>query len=273
MRRLALTAVSLITLLLTAATLPAVPAEGTDVDYRDGDAELQGYVARPLTRDLARRPALLIVHNWMGLKEYEKMRARMVAELGYVAFAVDVYGKGVRPRTVDEAREQAGKFRANRELYRSRLKAALDTLKARPDVDPARIAIAGYCFGGTGALELARSGAELAGAVSFHGGLGTGNPEEARNIKASLLVLHGAIDPHVPETEVDAFLKEMNEARVDYQLVYYSGAVHAFTEKEAGDDPAKGAAYDAAADARSWKLFTSFLEEIFSRQEGQAVQE
>lgn len=250
-------------LLTAAAPLRAVPADGMEIEYKDGETTLEGYVARPVTRDLIKRPAVLVVHNWMGLKEYEKERARMMAELGYVAFAVDIFGKGVRPADAKEAGALAGKYKGDVALFRQRLKAAYDELLKRPDVDPTRVAIAGYCFGGTGALELARSGADIVGAASFHGGLGTKTPEEAKNIKGSLLILHGAIDPYVPAEEVAAFQKEMNEAKVDYQFVAYSGAVHSFTEKEAGDDPSKGAAYDAKADARSWKLFVSWLEEIF----------
>lgn len=242
----------------------AVPADGMDIVYKDGETELEGYVARPITRDLIKRPAVIIIHNWMGLKEYEKDRARQVAELGYVAFAADIFGKGVRPQSVDEAKAQAGKYKGELPLYRSRLKAALEAVKSRPDVDPARIVIAGYCFGGTGALELARTGEDLVGAVSFHGGLGSADPTLAKNIKGSVLVLHGAVDPYVKDEEVAAFRAEMDAAKVDYQLVYYANAVHAFTEKEAGDDPSKGAAYNAKADARSWKLFVSFLEEVFA---------
>jgi dienelactone hydrolase len=249
---------------LLSPDLRAVPADGTDIEYKDGETVLEGYVARPMTRDLIKRPAVLIVHNWLGLKEYEKERAKMNAELGYVAFAVDIYGKGVRPKDQKEAGALAGKYKGDIPLFRQRLKAAYDELLKRPDVDPKRIAISGYCFGGTGALELARSGADLVGAASFHGSVGSKTPEDAKNIKGSVLVMHGAVDPYVPAEEVAAFKKEMDEAKVDYQFVAYSGAVHSFTEKEAGTDPSKGAAYDAKADERSWKLYVSFLEEIFA---------
>lgn len=249
---------------LAATPLRAVPADGTDLEYKDGETVLEGYVARPLTKDLIKRPAVLIVHNWMGLKDYEKNRAKMVAELGYVAFAIDIYGKGVRPQDAKEAGALATKYKTDVPLYRERLKAALDELLKRPDVDPKRVAIAGYCFGGTGALELARSGADVVGAATFHGGLATKTPEDAKNIKGSILVMHGALDPYANFEEVTAFKKEMDDAKVDYQLVLYSGAVHSFTEKEAGDDITKGAAYNENADKRSWKLFTSWLEEIFA---------
>ncbi len=192
------------------------------------------------------------------------MRARMLAQAGYNVFAADVYGKGVRPQP-PAAGEEAGKYKTDRELYRARMLAGLEILKADGRADHSKIAAIGYCFGGTGVLELARAGTEIAGVVSFHGGLGAVPGMEAREgkIPASILCLHGALDPYVPADEVAAFHAEMSAAKADWQFISYGGAVHAFTQKMAGDDISKGAAYDAEADARSWDAMLLFFAEIF----------
>ena len=209
------------------------------------------------------RPGVLVIHQWMGLTDNERMRARLLAEMGYVAFAADVFGQGVRPANMQEAGQEAGKYYADRGLFRARVRAGLDRLLAVPGVDAARVAAIGYCFGGTAVLELARAGAPVAGVVSFHGGLASPTPEDAQAIQARVFVCHGAVDPYVPMDEVQGFVEEMESASVDYQMVFYAGAVHAFTQKEAGDDPSQGAAYDARADARSWEHMKGFFAEIF----------
>ncbi len=247
---------------MLAATGAHAMVQTRTVTYRQGDAVLEGTLAWD-DAVAGRRPGVLVVHQWMGLTENERMRARMLASLGYVALAVDVYGRGVRPATTKEAAALAGKYKGDRGLYRARLKAGLDELLASPLVDPARVAAIGYCFGGTGALELARAGANLVGVVSFHGGLETPTPEDARSIKGKVLVLHGADDPFEPIEHVAALEKEMRAAGVDYQVVLYGGAVHSFTQKEAGNDPSTGAAYNEAADRRSWQAMTTFFAEIF----------
>jgi dienelactone hydrolase len=205
----------------------------------------------------------LVVHQWMGLTDNERMRARMLAELGYVALAADIYGQGVRPADTAGAAAEAGKYYQDRALFRGRLNAGLETLRRQPGVDAGKLAAVGYCFGGGGVLELARSGADLAGVVSFHGSLDTPLPAEQGAIKAAILVCHGAVDPYVKPEAVTGFVAEMEAVGADYQLIMYAGAVHAFTQVGAGDDPARGAAYDAAADRRSWRHMRDFLEEIF----------
>lgn len=229
--------------------------------YQEGKVRLEGYLAWD-DQYLDKRPGVLVFHDWDGLGSYEQGRARQLAELGYIALAADIYGQGVRPRNPQASSREAGRYKTNRALLRSRARAAWQYLGNHPQVDPGRIAAIGYCFGGMTVLELARSGAGIKGAVSFHGNLDTPLPAEAANFTAKVLVLHGAEDPHVPEQQILDFKNEMRAAKADWQMVYYSGAVHAFTVPEAGNDPARGAAYDATADRRSWQAMRHFLEEI-----------
>jgi dienelactone hydrolase len=254
--------------------LPAACADGTvngeeemkvrteTVEYRHGDAVLEGYLAWPEGAD-DKRPGVLIVHAWMGLGDFVRERAQEMARRGRVAFALDMYGKGIRPKNRQEASQQATLYRSDRPLMRARAQAGLAYLAGREQVDPGRIAAIGFCFGGGTVLELARSGADVAGVVSFHGNLDTPDPEDARKITAKVLVLHGADDPHVPDEQVNAFIAEMRNARVDWQLVHYGGAVHAFTEPAAGDDPSRGAAYDETVARRSWAAMETFFTELF----------
>ncbi len=249
----------------TAAHAPhAIKSEA--VAYTEGETPLEGYLAYPTdTAAGAKGPAILVIHDWMGLGPGPKRRADQLAELGYVAFAADIYGKGVHPANAGEAGKLAGKYKEDRALLRARGNAALKVLTGSASVDASKVVAIGYCFGGTAALELGRGGAELAGIVTFHGGLATPHPEDAKNIKGRVLALHGADDPFVKSGEVLAFEEEMRQARVDWQLKAYGGAVHAFAVKEAGNDPSKGAAYDARTDARSWADFQLFLRELFAR--------
>lgn len=208
-------------------------------------------------------PGLVIVHNWMGVGEFVMMRAEQMAKLGYVSFVADIYGKGIRPKDAKEAGALAGKYKAgDRKEMRNRATAAFNTLASNKLVDANKIAAMGYCFGGTVALDMARVGLPITGAISFHGGLASAKSDDAKNIKTKILVQHGAIDPFVPVDEVMQFLKELNENKVNYQFISYSGAVHSFTEKAAGDDITKGAAYNQQADERSFLALKSFLEEV-----------
>ncbi|MHC1697941.1 MAG: dienelactone hydrolase family protein [Geobacteraceae bacterium] len=234
------------------------------VEYRQGSTLLEGYLAYDDAVS-GQRPGVLVVHEWTGLGKYARNRAAQLAGLGYVAFAADIYGKGVRPNTPAEAGKEAGKYRSDRKLLRTRAIAGLEELLKVPLVDPAKVAAIGYCFGGTTVLELARSGAKLNGVVSFHGGLSTDNLSDGKNIRAKVLVLHGADDPHVPPQEVSAFQEEMRNGGVDWQMVFYGGAVHSFTNPDSGNDPAKGNAYNDKADYRSWSAMKSFFAEIFAQ--------
>ena len=235
------------------------------VPYSDGDVALEGFVAWDSEKVGTPVPGVLVVHQWMGLTDYEKGRCKQLAEQGYLAFAIDVYGKGIRPTTQPDAAKQAGIYKQDRDLYRRRLTLGLEQLRGWNGVAKDRIAAIGYCFGGTGALELARSGAEISGVVSFHGGLDSPQPEAGKNIKAKILVCHGADDPFVPAKDIEAFKSELNSAHVDWQMLIFSGAVHSFTQPMAGNDNARGAAYNEKADKRSWKAMQSFFDEVFAK--------
>ncbi len=245
--------------LLCFASTPALAGE--PFLYKDGDMQLEGYMARAAEPGA---PVVLIVHQWKGLGAYEKSRADMLAAAGYNAFAIDMYGQGIRPQTPEEAGKQASLYKNDPVLARQRVHAALETVRGMSSIGPS-IAIMGYCFGGTMALEAARAGEELAAAISFHGGLSTKAPAAENTVKAPLLVHHGADDPFVPAAEVVAFEQEMQDAHARLTFYAYPGAVHSFTEKEAGNDPAKGAAYNEEADALSWQRSLSFLEKAFRK--------
>ncbi|MBI4030284.1 MAG: dienelactone hydrolase family protein [Proteobacteria bacterium] len=247
-------------MLLAAFSLPA--HAGETVTYKDGDTVLEGYFAR--TDAPAPAPVILVIHQWKGLTDYEKMRADMLAAKGYNAFAIDMYGQGVRPVTNEEAGALATKYKNDPDLSRRRIAAALDLVKSMSSAGP-EIAVMGYCFGGTMALEAARGGMDFDAFVSFHGGLSTPDPAQAGVIKAPLLVHHGADDPFVPPADVAAFEREMMDAGTQMTLYAYVGAVHAFTQKEAGNDPTKGAAYNAEADIMSWERTMAFLDNILKK--------
>ena len=249
-------------LLLALSELAHGEVRTETVEYTNGDVRLEGVLAYD---DAAAgpRPGVIVVHEWKGLGPYAVRRAEQLAQLGYIALAADMYGKGVRAKDHTEAAALSGIYRSDRRLMRERIAAALDTLRRHPLADPQRVAAIGYCFGGTTVLELARSGADVVGVVSFHGALDTPNPEDARHIKGSVLVLTGGADPHVPPEQVVAFEGEMKQAGVHYRLITYEGAAHSFTVPEAGSDPSTGAAYNADADQRSWEAMKAFLQEVF----------
>jgi len=229
-----------------------------EVAYRDGDTELTGQFTWDAERG-EKRPGILVVHGGAGLDSHAKGRAKRLAELGFVTFACDMYGNGVAGNR-ERVMARIAELRDDGAKLCKRARAGIDVLGSHPQVD-GRVAAVGYCFGGMVALELARSGAEIAGAVSVHGSLSTGRPAQAGAVKAKLLVCHGALDPHVPMTQVKAFVQEMNEAHADWQLIVYGGAMHGFTH-ETG--PAvQGVAYNAVADGRSAAAMQHFFGELF----------
>lgn len=211
------------------------------------------------------RPGLLMVPNWMGVNEQSAQKAARAASDQYVVFMADMYGKGIRPSNAEEAKAAATFVRSDRPLMRKRAQAALDVFKAQATqvaLDTRKLGAIGFCFGGGTVLELARSGADLKGFVAFHGNLDTPNPEDALNIKAPVLVLHGADDPLVPQAQVDGFVAEMKAANVDWQLVSYGGAVHSFTNPAANVVGVN--AYHPVAAARAFQAMRALFSETFA---------
>lgn len=258
MRRLGV----LVALMLSWAGQAHARIHAETVDYREGGTALQGYLAYDDGLQ-GRRPGVLVVHEWRGLNDYAKRRAEQLAGLGYVAFAADMYGTGVYAKDHNEAAQLSALYRQDRSRMRARAQAGLEVLRQHAMTDSHYVAAIGYCFGGTTVLELARAGELLGGVVSFHGGLDTPDPSEARRIKAKVLVLHGGRDGFVTGEQVAAFKQEMEQAGVDYRLVIYPEAAHSFTVPEAGSDPSAGMAYNADADQRSWEEMQRFFGEIF----------
>jgi len=247
----------ILTLLFSVAVEAKVKTER--VEYKSGDLTFEGFLAYD-TLSQGKRPGVMIVHNWMGVTAETESKAIEVAKLGYVVFAGDIYGKGIRPKDAAEAGALAGKYKGDLKMLRERANLAIEELRKNKRVDGSKIFVTGYCFGGTTAIEVARSGADVKGVVSFHGGL-TPSVDD-KNIKGQVLVLHGAVDPYISKADFEGFVKGMNDAHVNYQLNSYSNAVHSFTEKAAGNDSSKGAAYNETADKRSWIAMKEFLAEL-----------
>jgi dienelactone hydrolase len=238
------------------------------VAYEHEGVKLEGYLAYDETLVSPQKPApgVLIIPEWWGLNDYPKTRAHQIASLGYVAFVADMYGAGITTTDKDKAQALAGPFYGS-PLMASRATAGLWQLLKTGLVDPARTAAIGYCFGGSTVQALAFSGAPLAGVASFHGGIVPVPADAAKTVKAKILMCHGAIDPFVKKEDIDKFTKALDEAKLDYQFISYSGAVHAFTNPEADKLGAANKipiAYNAAADARSWAHLEAFFNEIFA---------
>lgn len=233
-----------------------------DIEYKVGDVTLKSKLVLPKKTNGKKLPLVVLFPDWMGNGDFLLNKAQEIAKLGFVALAADVYGNGKVAHDAIEAAKLAGELKkGQREELRKRVKAGIDFGKFQKEVDASKVVAIGYCFGGTAVLEHARSGESLAGVVSFHGNLDTENPGTKFNTK--LLALHGAIDPYVKKEDIDKFHDEVNKARADYQWIEYSGAVHAFTNPDAGNDISKGAAYNSLADKRSWQHFMDFLAEVF----------
>jgi dienelactone hydrolase len=250
----------------TIALLISLPAQAKvvtkTIQYSDGDVALEGHMAWDDSIE-GRRPGVLVVHEWWGLNDYARQRAERLAELGYVAFALDMYGKGKVTEHPQEAGQWAGVIRQNVDAWQKRALAGLEILKQHDLVDPQRLAAIGYCFGGATVCQMAYSGADLKGVVSFHGSLPAPEPEQASKIKAKLLVCHGAADAFIPTEQIAKFQKALEEADADWQMVYYSGARHSFTNPGADARGIDGLKYDKDADQRSWQHMQSFFNELF----------
>jgi dienelactone hydrolase len=233
------------------------------VEYRQGDTTLNGVIVYDdAAKD--RRPGVMVVHEWWGLNDYARTRAKMLAELGYVAFAIDMFGEGKTTEHPAEAGEWAGALAANREVAAARFTAAHDLFKQNPRVDPERVAAVGYCMGGTVVLRMALDGADLDAVASFHGGL---FPEPGKGpVKASILVCHGAADSFMPGEVVQQFQNNLAESGADYVFMSFGGAQHAFTNPDADKRGIPGLEYSAAADRRSWAMLKDFLAGAFNQQ-------
>jgi dienelactone hydrolase len=252
--------------LVTAAGLTSAHAKvvGKNVDYTAGGVTLKGYLAYD-ENVKGKRPGVLVVHEWWGHDEYARKRARMLAELGYTALAVDMYGDGKQAMHPDDAGKFSSEVMKNFDTAKARFEAAEAFLKKQPTVDPSRIGAIGYCFGGAVVLNMARQGADLKAVASFHGNLSAVKPAEAGKVKAKIRVYNGADDKFVPAEAVEAFKKEMTDAKADFKFISYPGAVHSFTNPEATEHGKKfnlPLAYNEKADKESWADMTQFFKEI-----------
>ena len=239
---------------------------GKAVTYKANGLTMKGYLASD-SAVKGKRPAVLVVHEWWGHDDYARTRARKLAELGYTALAVDMYGAGKQAHDPDHAKAMATAVRQDPTGAKQRFDAALAFLKKQPTVDSNNIAAIGYCFGGSVVLNMARAGMDLKGVASFHGNLSTDAPAQKGQVKAKVLVLTGADDPMAPSEQVAKFEQEMKEAGVDYRVVSYPGAKHSFTNPAAdkyGEKFKMPLAYNAEADKASWDELKGFLQQVFT---------
>lgn len=264
----------LVPVILIASVLPTAvvhaAVQGREVSYSANGVTLKGYVAYDDAMK-GKHPGILVVHEWWGHNEYARKRARMLAERGYTALAVDMYGDGKQAHHPDDAGKFSSEVVKNAELAKARFDAAYQLLGKERSVDARNIAAIGYCFGGSVVLNMARIGAPLKAVVSFHGGLGTATPAEPGKVKARIASFTGEDDPMIPATQVAAFKQEMDRAGVTYKAVTYAGAKHSFTNPEAdkyGQEFKLPLAYNAAADKASWDDGLAFLAEAFKAKQG-----
>lgn len=254
--------IQVITLLLALPVSTWAEVKSEPLSYESGGVTFKGELFFDDAVE-GRRPGVMVVHEWTGLNDYARLRARMLAELGYVALAADMYGEGKVTTDRKQAGEWAGAVKGDVPLMRARAEAGLAALRGHERVDSGKLAAIGYCFGGTTVLQLALGGADLAGVVSFHGGLPADPADPAKPVKAKVLVLHGGADPLVPVEEVTAFTNNMDAAGADWQLVAYGGAKHSFTNPDADKANMPPVGYQKAADERSWKAMQVFFDELF----------
>lgn len=255
--------------LVVASIVLAASAEarivGQTVTYRTGGVTMNGFLAHD-TNIKGERPGILVVHEWWGLNDYARKRARMLADMGYTALAVDMYGGGKLAAHPGEAGKFASEIMKNFDAAKARFQAALEFLKKQKTVDPGRVAAIGYCFGGGVVLNMARQGVDLKGVASFHGSLTAVKPAGPGGIKARILVLHGADDTFTPAEQVEAFEQEMKAAGADFRVIVYPGAMHSFTNPDADRYARKykmPLGYSAGADRESWAELAKFLAELF----------
>lgn len=254
---------------LVILVLGAVEAQGAiveqEVQYQSDTTTLNGYLVYD-DRTQGKRPGVLVVHEWWGHNEYARVRARMLAKLGYVALAVDMYGDGKQALHPDDAKKFSSELKKNWKQASARFLAARDELTSHPLVDADHIAAIGYCLGGGVVLQMARDGMDLDAVVSFHGSLATTNPAKPGSVKAKILVAYGRADPFVTDDQVAAFISEMEQAGADFKVIAYEGAMHSFTNPDADRLGAKfnmPLKYDRLADDASWAAMRSLFDEVF----------
>lgn len=254
-----------VSLMLVTGALAEIKIQ--ELSYKADDTTLKGFLAYDDSIK-EKKPGVIVVHEWWGHNDYARARATKLAELGYVALAVDMYGDGKTADHPDNAKKFMTEALANQELFLKKFQAGLELLKSQPQTDAEKVAAIGYCFGGATVLGMARAGLDLDGVVSFHGILATETPAQKGAVKAKVLAFHGDNDPFVPKEQADAFRKEMNDAEVDYTFVVYPGVQHGFTNPgatEVGTKYELPLVYDAEADASSWKQTQEFFKEIFAK--------
>lgn len=251
------------TVLLMGSSFASAEVQTKRVEYQHGGETLEGTLAWDDAVE-GKRPGVLVVHEWWGLDDYARNRAEQLAELGYVAFALDMYGKGKLTEHPSEAMQWSGAIRENIDNWVARARAGLEVLQKHSLVDTDRLSAIGYCFGGATVVQMTYAGLPLAGVVSFHGSLPVATEEQAQAVKSSILVCHGAADSFVPESRAADFRKALEAAGVDWQMIYYSGAKHSFTNPDADSKGIAAIAYDEEADKRSWAQMQVFFDEIFA---------
>lgn len=260
---------ALMALGLALLALPSLAAiQSREIPYQTADGtRLVGYFAWDDSLK-GKRPGVIVVHEWWGLNDYARQRARQLAELGYAALAVDMYGDGKHTTHAHEAKDMMTIVVGDSQLSYHRALAGLELLKAQPEVDAKKVAAIGYCFGGKIVLDMARQGMDLAGVVSFHGALATATPAQKGKVKAKVLVLNGEADHFIPASDISNLKKEMKDAGVDFSFVNYPGAKHAFTSPDAdrlGRENGMDIAYNEAADKDSWQKMQAFFQRLFGK--------
>jgi len=255
----------ILTLLFLFSTTTHAMLVEQEIDYKEGNTTLKGFIVYDDAQK-GKRPGVLVVHEWWGHNAYVRERARMLAKLGYVAFALDMYGDGKVATHPDDAKKFYNEIMQNMPLAKARFLVSLEALKSVNITDTDKIAAIGYCFGGAIVLQMARESVDLDGVVSFHGSLGSPSPAQPDTVKAKILVAHGGADPFIPAVDITGFIDEMNKAGVDYQFEIYGGATHAFTNPNAtkvGEKFGLPLEYNQQADDASWAEMQRFFDRIF----------
>ncbi len=254
---------TLLFLFALVTTVSLTNAQLKPVSYQDGTQKLTGLAIKP-ANSTKNKAGVLVLPAWLGIDSHAKETAESLSKLGYYAFVADIYGEGNYPKNPADAGKLAGFYKKDYKSYQHRIELAMQQL-IKSGADPSRIVAIGFCFGGTGVLEMARTNFPVRGVVSFHGGLSRDSSRTIEPIKPKVLVCHGANDPYEPQPEVLAFQQEMRNSKADWQMIFYANAVHSFTDPDAGNDNSKGAAYNELAAKRSWQQMQTFFNEILAQ--------